>query len=124
MYVYKDGKEPEIIDVSNKEDWFKKGWFDTPAKVKGVLDGFNVEPGDEMAVQLVGETIEGVKNYLNGYLNLDIMQKKDLLEFGGKHLGTEFNKRATKVFILGKIRGLINDNSTEDNRTGILESTN
>jgi Tfp pilus assembly protein PilP len=68
-WVYHATEKPKIVTRSQAEELYENGWADTPAKFKGVLKKFNVDPGDELGVQTVGESIKGVVDAANGALN-------------------------------------------------------
>lgn len=108
-WVYHAEHEPKIVMSDEAEKLYEEGWVNTPAKIKGVLDQFNVEPGDEMSVQQVGESIQGVVDSTNGALNLDDMTKRELVEYAQEHHKLRLDQNTNKTDLIKKIRKAIGD---------------
>jgi hypothetical protein len=91
-WIYHPEKEPKIINSNEYDDYTKKGWKDSPASFTKI-ESFGVDPEDTHKVHTLGEAIEGVKNRINGELNLDIMTKKQLEEYAREHFNVELDRR-------------------------------
>lgn len=91
-WVYHAENEPMIVDADKAQDYYDDGWKDSPASFIKTTD-FGIEPEDEIGVQQIGETIEGIKDQLNGALNLSEMSHKDLDAYALEHFGLEFKKQ-------------------------------
>ena len=91
-WVYHKTEEPRIIDSEDYEQYELNGWADTPAKFVKVTD-FGVDPDNQVMVQALGETIQGIDDRLNGELNLDEMAEPELKEYAMKHLDLGFHHR-------------------------------
>ena len=92
QWVYHKTKAPKIINSAEFESLEVQGWADSPAKFIQLKD-FNVDPNNNAEVQQFGETIEGVKDVVNGALNIDIMSKKELEVFANKSFGVDIDRR-------------------------------
>jgi len=103
-FVYHPDEEPKMVYIEDKQKWLDQGWFDTPAKFKGVLKTFEVDPEDKAGVQAVGEMIDGVVQATNGALNLDIMTKDELNDYAAVHLPDLDIKQKTPI---GTMRRMI-----------------
>lgn len=105
-WVYHETKEPMIVNANETESFYSDGWSDSPAKFIKTTD-FGIEPEDEISVQQLGETIEGVKDMANGALNLKEMMAKEL----DGYAETNFNKKLkgkSKVKKIEEIEAMIN----------------
>lgn len=112
-WVYHKTKEPMIIDADEAEDYYQNGWADSPAKFVKVTD-FGIDPDNEADVQALGESIEGVKDMLNGSLNLEGMDKDELEEYAQKHFGVDLDKRKKPEKLRAQIQALIDGDSERD----------
>jgi hypothetical protein len=117
-WIYHKTEQPRIINQSDYPSHKESGWLDSPASFlnqadfgidrEKMLDGDSQEA---LKAQQVFDSINGVKDYCNGVLNLDSMTKKQLFDFAKKHLKIELNLNATKAKLLEKIRGKIGGDS-------------
>lgn len=110
-WIYHPDHEPKIIDSDQFEEYEDKGWFDSPARFIKTTD-FGIEPDDVMAVQALGESIQGVADSLNAQLNLEDMRPKDLKDYALEHHGMTIKGNREKL--LKQVRAL-NDNSSGHN---------
>jgi hypothetical protein len=105
-WIYHETEEPKIIDSDDFEKYQKEGWEDTPAKfIK--LDDFGVDPDDHIAVQQLGDAVEGVSKSLNGALNIYKMDKDELEDYAREHYGTELDKRQKLKTLRKQVQVLI-----------------
>lgn len=93
-WIYHKTKSPKVINNDEFELFESQGWADSPAKFIELKD-FNVDPENQGEVQQFGETIEGVKNAVNGALNIDSMDKKELQKYAQESYGEELNMKRT-----------------------------
>jgi hypothetical protein len=106
-WIYHATEEPKIINDSEFEEYEKEGWADTPAKFVNIKDaGIDVDNPDQ--VQQFGEAIEGVKNSLNGALNINNMDKKDLELYAREHYDVELDRRKSLKKLRNQVKELIN----------------
>jgi C4-type Zn-finger protein len=110
-WIYHETEEPIIIEREEVESYEEKGWKDSPAFFIKLPD-FGVDPDDAMAVQALGETVEGVVNSLNGALNINEMDKHELEEYAREHFGAELDKRQKLKTLKKQVQSLI-DGPTE-----------
>jgi len=90
IWIYSKDNTPIIIEDEDFESYEGDGWYDSPLKFIKISDhGIDVE--DPTAVQNFGEAIEGVKNSMNCSLNIDDMDKYELIEFAAVHHGCELD---------------------------------
>jgi len=106
-WIYHKDNEPKIIDADQAQDFYDDGWADSPAKFVKTTD-FDVDPGDALAVQQLGEAIEGVKDMANGALNLEEMRPKELKDYALVHFSKEIKGNRDKL--LKQVRELIDGN--------------
>lgn len=105
-WIYHEKNEPVIVDAEEAQSYYDHGWADTPAKFVKTTD-FGIDPKDEVAVQALGETIEGVKDQLNGALNLDEMNKQELMDYAEKHYSVKLEESRRIDHMRGDIKKLI-----------------
>ena len=105
-WIYHKTKEPFIIEDEEFEAYEKKGWKDSPAHFIKLPD-VGVDPGGARAVQQFGESVEGVKNSLNGALNIGEMDKNKLEEYAREHFGCELDKRQKLKTLVKQVQALI-----------------
>jgi hypothetical protein len=91
-WIYHATEKPFIINSDEFEGYSKKGWKDSPANFTKI-EAFGVDKDDMTKVNALGEAIEGVKDRINGDLNVDIMTKKQLEEHARKHFNVELDRR-------------------------------
>jgi hypothetical protein len=112
-WIYHATEEPKIIDSENFESYEAKGWADTPAKFINLEKDFGLDPKDpEHAIktQQIGETVEGVKESINGALNLHKMSPKELEAYAKEHFGVDIDRRKSHTKLLKEVRNLVNGN--------------
>ncbi len=91
-WVYHATKKPKIINSDQFEEFEALGWADSPAKFIKVAD-FGVDANNQAHVQMLGESIEGVKDAANGALNIDSMGKNDLEAYAKTNFNIDLDKR-------------------------------
>lgn len=102
-WIYHATEEPKIVEAEDAQAFYDDGWKDSPRYFVKTTD-FNVDPDDEVKVQQLGESIEGVKDALNGALNLGEMSHKDLDEYADIHFGRELKgTKPQKIEILEEL---------------------
>jgi hypothetical protein len=108
-WIYHETEEPKIVDMSEAQSFYDDGWKDSPRYFVKTTD-FNIDANDAIKVQQLGESIEGVKDALNGALNLSEMTAKGLLEYAEVNYGKKL-KGKTKALRVAEIEKLINSGS-------------
>ena len=104
-WIYHETEEPKIVEAEEAQSYYDDGWKDSPRYFVKTTD-FGIEPDDDFGVQQVGESIEGVKDMLNGALNLKEMTGKELLEYAEVNFGKKL-KGKTKALRVAEIEKLI-----------------
>lgn len=107
-WVYHKTLEPKIIPSDKLESHLNEGWADSPFGLCKVED-FGVDPKNEVHVQELGETIQGITDSLNGQLNLDNMTKKELIYYADKHLELDIDSGKQKKAVLMLIKKKLDD---------------
>ncbi len=107
LWVYHENKEPIIINDDEADSYYKKGWHDSPAGFVKVTD-FGVKVDDPEAVQILGESLMGVKDMLNGALNLKEMKPKELKQYGLDHFDMKLKGNKSRLIV--QLEALINGN--------------
>lgn len=107
-WIYHAELEPKIINSDEFEAHENDGWADTPAKFAKIKD-FGVDENDPGAVQALGESIDGVKDRLNGELNIDKMSKKDLEDCAKKHFNVDLDRRNGVKALRSEVRELLSN---------------
>ena len=74
--------------------------------LKPLISGLT--PDDAMAVQGLGDTIEGVKNMANGAINIDIMDKKQLEAYAKLNFSVDIDRRKGIKSLRKEVHALIN----------------
>ena len=105
-WIYHKTEEPKVVYEHQAQEYYDDGWEDSPAKFLKLKD-HGIDPDDSIQVQQVGEAIEGVKEAVNGALNLEDMTKKELVNYARKHFDVILSKRDSKGAILKEIQTLI-----------------
>lgn len=106
-WIYHKTEEPKVINSDEFEGYKAEGWADTPAGFIHIVNDFGIDKDDALAVQQLGETIQGVVDSNNGALNLETMTKKELEAYGRKHLDIELDCRKSKGFLVKQIKSLL-----------------
>jgi len=105
-YVYHKTKEPKMIYAEEAQEWYDKGWKNSPAYFFD-MEKHGLDPGNSVLVQSVGDSIEEVKEAVNKALNLQLMTKRELVEYAKEHLGTELNMELTKPKLVEALEGIL-----------------
>ena len=90
LWAYHETKEPIILEDEEFESYKNNGWYDSPIHFIKISD-HGIDVDDPTAVQNFGEAIEGVKNSMNSALNIDDMDKDDLIDYALEHHGCELD---------------------------------
>ncbi len=112
-WIYHETEDPIIIDNKEFEDYKEDGWKDSPASFIKLTD-VGIDPDDAMAVQIFGESVEGVKNSLNGALNINKMTKKELEEYASEHFSTELDRRQKISTLRAQVNVLVSGDTEKD----------
>lgn len=98
-WIYHETEEPKIVTDEQAEEFYKDGWANSPArfiKLKDIgIDKDKIKAGDvdeEQRAQQAMDAVEGIKESLNGALNINKMNKNDLAEYAMEHYGVEIDK--------------------------------
>ena len=94
QWIYHATKKPKVISSDEFEVLKQSGWADSPAQFVKLAD-FNIDPEDKSAVHQFGETIEGVKNAVNGALNIGKMGKDELVSYAKEFFAIDIDKTKT-----------------------------
>lgn len=105
-WIYHKTEEPKIVYQHQAQEYYDKGWADSPAKFAKLKD-VGIDENDPIQVQQFGESVVGVKDAVNGALNLEEMTKRQLVDYAKKHFNTDLDKRDNKSTLLKTIRGLV-----------------
>lgn len=105
MWVYHKTEHPQIIKSDEQEAYKAKGWADSPASFININD-FGIDPDDKVAVQGLGDTIEGVKNAANGAINLDIMDKNQLEKYAQANFDVDIDRRKGLKVLRRQVKAL------------------
>ncbi len=122
-WIYNKTEEPKIVLKSEAEAYYADGWADSPAKfmTEGGLKG-----AEKIPIEMQVSAIDGVKEAMNGALNLKLMTKRELAEFSAKHCGLDFKdtKKIKHSDMLEQIEAAMglddDDNTDEITREGLL----
>lgn len=106
MWVYHKTEDPKIISSDEQEAAMADGWSDSPASFININD-FGIDPEDEVAVQGLGDTIEGVKNAANGAININIMDKKQLEQYAYKNFSVDLDRRKGVKTLRKEVKALL-----------------
>jgi hypothetical protein len=110
-WVYHATKSPKIVNDSEFERLQAEGWADSPAEFMDLtlvgLDLAKIAAGDKQEIakaQQAKDAVEGVKNALNGQLNLKQMSKAEVKDYAADHLGLDMNNKKTKNTMVKEIK--------------------
>ena len=113
-WIYHDTKSPRVIDDSEFERFEALGWAVTPAKFLKLetigISQKKIDDGDESEkakAQQALDAVEGIKESLNGSLNLDSMNKQELEDYAKEHFGVDLDRRFKPDKMVKKIRELM-----------------
>jgi hypothetical protein len=105
-WIYHATNEPKIINSDEFKGYSDDGWSDTPATFAKIKD-FGIDEEDPSAVQVLGEAIEGVKNRINGELNISVMKKRELEDYAREHFNVELDCRRNLKTLRAEVKVLI-----------------
>jgi len=108
-WVYHETEEPKIVEADEAQAYYDDGWKDSPRLFVKTTD-FGVAADDQIAVQQLGEAIEGVAESLNGALNIGEMSKGELEEYAQDHFGKDIDKRKGISKLRNEVQGMIDGN--------------
>ena len=113
-WVYHATKSPKIINNTEFEQIQAEGWADSPAKFLKLesigISQTKINDGDEeeaAKAQQALDAVEGVKESLNGALNLKKMNKKQLEDYAKEHHGVDLDRRLTPNKMIKQIEALM-----------------
>ena len=101
-WIYHESKHPRVINIEDLEA-YEDGWTINPIVNK---KDFGIEPEDVMGVQVLGHTLKGITECLNGALNLRQMRVGQLKAFAQKHYGKSITGK--KPLLIAQIERFIN----------------
>jgi hypothetical protein len=107
-WIYHSKEKPKIVNKSDAPDYYKKGWADSPAKFFDV-EKIGVKKKDIATVQVIGHSIKGLTEMLNGLLNLERMSYSALIAYAKKHFSLKFNKKVNSKHIRKVIKEKVLD---------------
>lgn len=105
-WIYHATNEPKIINDGEFEAYEAEGWADSPARFVKLeqfgIDQSKIEGGDEeeaARAQQALDAVEGVKDSLNGALNVGTMNKDELESYAKEHFNVDIdmNKGVRKL---------------------------
>ena len=111
-WIYHKTKEPMVINDDDMEEYHAEGWRDSPAPFLDIKD-FGITADDKMAVQQLGDTVQGVCDNLNGALNIGKMKTLELEEYAKTHYNVDVNpsgKRGAKR-VRAEVQALVDGKS-------------
>ncbi len=112
IWIYNEIKDPIIIEDEEFESYEDDNWYTSPINYVNIKDqGIDVD--DPTAVQKFGEAIEGVVSSLNGALNIDFMDKDELLEFASFHHGCELDYSRREATLRKQTYALVYEDANE-----------
>jgi hypothetical protein len=110
-FLYKKDSKPMIVYEEEANQYYGKGWYDTPAaffnmKAHGVPEEKMPELHKEM---------KEIKEMVNDELNLEAMNTAELKDYADKYLpGLEYYKNASKKTMLRLITAARKDIEAEE----------
>lgn len=111
-WIYHKTEQPKIIDSDERDKYFEDGWDDSPAKFISLKD-FDIDPDDAIAVQNLGETVQGIVDAMNGALNLDEMEASEIKEYAHMHFGKEVDVEKDIEELRVEVRAMIDGKKAE-----------
>jgi hypothetical protein len=93
VWIYHSEHEPKIVNSDEAEKLYSEGWEDSPAKCKGFLEKVQVNEEDVLSVQAVGTITENIKDAANLEINIETLDRKELIEFAEKRFGEDWSKK-------------------------------
>lgn len=113
-WVYHKTKSPKIVNNSEFEQMQAEGWADSPAKFLKLeslgISQEKIDSGDEeeaAKAQQALDAVEGVKESMNGALNLSKMSKQQLEDYAKEHFGVDLDRRLKPNKMVKQIEALM-----------------
>jgi hypothetical protein len=107
-WIYHETQKPKIILNSEFEIYEGDGWADSPAKFAQIKD-FGVDAEDPNSVQVLGESIEGVKDRINCELNIGKMDKEQLHDYALVHHSVTLDLNRGVRELRKEVKGLVGE---------------
>lgn len=105
QWVYHATKKPKIIQSGDFEAMKAEGWADSPAQfIK--LETLGIDKDDNVKAQQALDAVEGVKDSLNGALNISKMSKQELEGYANKHHGVDIDRRKSVKALRKEVKAL------------------
>jgi len=108
-YLYHAAQAPVVVYNKAEHETLGEEWKESPAECEGFLDNFTdyLDADDglehELKIQVIGESVEGVNEWMNGLLRLEKMKKAELIEFAKKHTDMELPSSLRKSEMIARI---------------------
>ena len=112
-WIYHETKSPKIISNSDYDELYQLGWRDTPASFLK-METLGIGSHETEKAQQALDMVAGVVESLNGALNIDQLNKRELEDHIKDHFGIDLDRRKT-LKVLRKEAKALYDNSTTDN---------
>ena len=113
-WVYHKTKSPKIVNNSEFEQMQAEGWADSPAKFLKLeslgISQEKIDSGNEeeaAKAQQALDAVEGVKESMNGALNLNKMSKQQLEDYAKEHFGVDLDRRLKPNKMVKQIEALM-----------------
>ena len=113
-WVYHKTKSPKIVNNSEFEQMQAEGWADSPAKFLKLeslgISQEKIDSGNEeeaAKAQQALDAVEGVKESMNGALNLSKMSKQELEDYAKEHFGVDLDRRLKPNKMVKQIEALM-----------------
>ena len=113
-WIYHETKKPKVINQSEYDELYHLGWRDTPAAFLK-LETLGIEKHETEKAQQALDMVGGIVKSLNGSLNIDSMNKKDLEDHMKEHFDIDIDRRKKIKDLRIAAKAIIDDNSTTDN---------
>lgn len=99
-WIYHETEEAKIVNIDDAQAYYDDGWADSPArflKLDAVgIDKDKVDSGDEeetAKAQQALDMVDGIKDSLNGALNIGTMNKNELEDYAKTHFNIDIDRR-------------------------------
>ena len=93
-WVYHPTEAPKIVDESEAEAYYEKGWSDTPATFLDLSGVVDLE--DDVQVQVTGQVMEEMKDRANDALTAQTARRKGLNKLAEQYEMENFEDLETK----------------------------
>lgn len=118
IWLYHEAEEPKIVKADEVEKYKLEGWAKTPAAFLKFEDvGIDREkikaknPEEKIKADQVLQAVETIKDQVNGAINLENMNKNELIEYAEKHFELKLSRQKNKKQMIDKIRGKLSGDS-------------